>query len=91
MVNECMFAPDSKEMRMLRKLMETSFFLTDLNLYLDTHPEDERALCLYRKTAEQYNCQHQYFCENVFPLTANTAGMNEVWNWFDGTWPPAKI
>ena len=31
---------------MLSKIKEYQFSIIELGLYLDTHPEDERALCL---------------------------------------------
>ena len=91
MANDCVYSADSKEMSMLRRIMETDFFLQDLKLYLDTHPCDDHALCLYRQTAEQLKKQRTYFSEKVFPLTADMAGMSDTWNWFEGTWPPDKI
>ena len=81
---------DEREQLMLKRVMETGFFLQDLKLYLDTHPRDAQALQLYCKTAEQYRRQHDYFSQNVYPLTADTAGGKDCWNWIEGGWPPAK-
>ncbi|MGC8141231.1 spore coat protein CotJB, partial [Salmonella enterica] len=33
---------------MAEKIKAYSFAITDISLYLDTHPEDEKALCLHK-------------------------------------------
>ncbi|MDD2955817.1 MAG: spore coat protein CotJB [Oscillospiraceae bacterium] len=77
---------------LMRKLMTADFYLQDLKLYLDTHPCDEKALCLYRKTAALVKEYRAKFEEREFPLTDTGAGCKEhVWDWLEGTWPPARV
>ncbi len=38
---------------MIQEIRCLDFAITELALYLDTHPEDEKALCLHRKYAKQ--------------------------------------
>ena len=52
---------------MLMKIKEYQFSIIELALYLDTHPEDEKALCLHRKYAnilrdltDQYQKVYEY-------------------------------
>ena len=40
-----------KQNEMLCKIKEYQFSIIELALYLDTHPEDEKALCLHRHYA----------------------------------------
>ena len=39
---------DMRQEEMLCKIKEYQFSIIELGLYLDTHPEDEKALCLFR-------------------------------------------
>ena len=38
---------------MIQEIRCLDFAITELALYLDTHPEDEKALCLHRKYTKQ--------------------------------------
>ena len=38
---------------LLKEIGEVSFFLDDLRLYLDTHPQEERALELYQQNHQK--------------------------------------
>ena len=35
--------------KMIQEIRDYDFAITELALYLDTHPDDEKALCLQRK------------------------------------------
>ena len=37
---------------MMKKIREYNFAVIELGLYLDTHPDDAKALCLYREYAK---------------------------------------
>ena len=39
---------------MLEKIKCLNFAIIELGLYLDTHPNDEKALCLHRKYCKEY-------------------------------------
>ena len=74
---------DRKEM--LMQIKEYSFALDELNLYLDTHPDDAQALCLhnsYSRTLRDLETQYQ----KVYgPLTANYPC--NKWRWLEEPWP----
>ena len=44
---------DCKREEMAMKIRELDFALVELGLYLDTHPDDRRALCLHNNYARQ--------------------------------------
>lgn len=44
--NEC---KDNKREEMIEQIKSLNFAVIELGLYLDTHPEDQRALCLHRE------------------------------------------
>lgn len=70
---------------LLKKLMSLDFATHDLALYLDTHPNDRRALEKHGKFASEYNELKKLYEEKFGPLTIYT-NMNE-WNWIDEPWP----
>lgn len=77
---------------LMNKLMTADFYLQDLKLYLDTHPCDEKALTLYRKTAKLVKEYRAAFEKDYFPLIDTSAGAHEhTWDWLEGSWPPARL
>lgn len=73
---------------LMRAIMEADFVATDLKLYLDTHPDDSRALEMYREAVRQYKACKATFEDTFYPLNATAAGRDGVWDWPDGTFPP---
>lgn len=75
--------------KLLRSLQELEFIAVELNLYLDTHPNDSRAIREYNrvteeiaKVTEQYNREcgpHMGFGHS--PNKGNT------WLWAEQPWP----
>ena len=73
---------------LMKAIMEADFMATDLRLYLDIHPDDERALELYRDAVRQYKACKAAFEDTFYPLTATSAGRDGTWDWIDGNFPP---
>lgn len=73
---------------LLRAIMEADFFAQDLKLYLDTHPDDARAVEMFREAVNQTKACKAAFEDSFYPLTASSAGMNGTWDWLEGVWPP---
>ena len=73
---------------LMRAIMEADFTALDLQLYLDTHPDDTRALELFREAVRQSKACKAAFEDTFYPLTADSAGRNGTWDWLDGTFPP---
>lgn len=76
---------------LMRAIMEADFFAQDLKLYLDTHPNDARALEMFREACRQYKACKAAFEDSFYPITAHSAGMDDCWNWTDGVWPPKSF
>ena len=70
---------------MLQEIRCLEFAINELALYLDTHPDDEKALCLHRKYCkEAKECKDKY--QKVFgPLTINYPC--NKWRWLEEPWP----
>lgn len=81
-------ANDASCKELMRAIMEADFVAQDLKLYLDTHPDDSRALEMYREAVRQYKACKATFEDTFYPLNATSAGRNGTWDWLDGTFPP---
>ncbi|MGB4587632.1 MAG: spore coat protein CotJB [Clostridiaceae bacterium] len=78
----------TKMMTDLKELQELEFALIDLNLYLDTHPNDDEAMmkkATYMETLMELSTKYQ---ENHTPLLARNIKTNEDQNkWLNDPWP----
>ena len=72
-----------------REMMEQircyDFAITELALYLDTHPEDEKALCLHRKYCKQAKELKDKYQKVYGPLTIHYPC--QKWRWLEEPWP----
>lgn len=73
---------------LMRAIMEADFFAQDLKLYLDTHPDDSRAVEMFREAVRQSKACKAAFEDSFYPLVADSAGINGTWDWPNGVWPP---
>lgn len=78
--------PLNEQAKLLTQIDAYSFAAHDLNLYLDTHPNDRNMVNLYNKYAtETNNLVKQY--ENKFgPILVNSH-QNVPWSWNEEPWP----
>ena len=51
------------------EVQKVSFMMDDLRLYLDTHPEDQDALAVFRDVVKQRKQTLYEFAEQFYPLT----------------------
>ena len=75
-----------RKAELLKEIMALEFSLVDLNLYLDTHPEDERALMVFEQYSRKLKSLRGRYEKEYAPLTALEAG-NRSWNWIEDPWP----
>ena len=71
----------------LRAIQELSFSLADTRLYLDTHPNDRRAIAFFKKNAEKLDAAVKEFTSQYGPIDQNYIISNDRWNWVDMPWP----
>ena len=69
----------------LRREMIQEFAITELALYLDTHPDDQKALCLHRKYCKQVKELKDKYQKVYGPLTINYPC--NKWRWLEEPWP----
>lgn len=72
-----------------RKIYELDFALLELNLFLDTHPTNMKAMELlkeYRKKRSELVAvyEQRYGC---FINSANDVEPGSCWKWLKGPWP----
>lgn len=87
--------------QLLKEIGEVSFTITDLNLYLDTHPLDANALNAFTQAMTARKQLLKTYADNFEPLTMDCVcpdGNNQTnsstkypgqhhWTWSDGPMP----
>lgn len=61
------------------------FAIIELGLYLDTHPEDEKALCLHREYSRKFKMLSEQYQKVYGPLTIMYPCRK--WRWLEEPWP----
>ena len=69
---------------MLQQIRCYEFAINELALYLDTHPKDEKALCLHRKYAREAKDLKDKYQKVYGPLTINFPC--NKWRWLEEPW-----
>jgi spore coat protein JB len=72
--------------KMLKDLMALDFMAIDLNLYLNTHPYDGRALMIFINTVQRSNMVRDNYERLYGPITAS-ASNSWPWPWINSPWP----
>lgn len=70
---------------MIGKIRSLEFAITELALYLDTHPDDEKALCMHRKYCKEVKELKDRYQKVYGPLTINYPC--NKWRWLETPWP----
>nr|WP_294531011.1 spore coat protein CotJB [uncultured Blautia sp.] len=78
--------------RLLNNINETSFTVNDILLYLDTHPNDQKALSYYRDAVSRRQNLMAEYARAYGPLTVDDASMDTstTWNWMEQPFPWEK-
>lgn len=70
---------------LLHEIMSLNFAINDLVLYLDTHPEDNKAICMHNEYVKKVTSLIEQY-QNLFgPLTVNFT--SDTWDWINEPWP----
>ncbi len=77
---------NSVQMEALIHLMEFEFALTETALYLNTHPNDERALRIHNSNSAHYLILKEDY-EMRYGLLTNQGISGYPWNYVDEPWP----
>ena len=82
--NECGERDELRE-KMLKEIKCLNFAIIELGLYLNTHPNDRKALCLHTEYANKLNVLKDKYQRIFGPLTIYYP-CNE-WRWLENPWP----
>lgn len=72
---------------LMKKIKKYDFALTELNLYLDTHPSCRRALALFDKYRNVKKAAEEEYVAKFGPITPEQNQSTEHWTWIDDPWP----
>ena len=70
---------------MIDKIRAIDFSINELALYLDTHPDDQKALCLHRRYYKECKDLKDKYQKIYGPLTINYPC--NKWRWLEEPWP----
>ena len=78
---------DARQQAMLQRIREGRFACIDLNIYLDTHPDDEAAKTDYLCYAEKLQRLIDSYVAQYGPLMNFGATPTEAGSWVFQPWP----
>ena len=71
---------------LLKKIQQLAFVKTELELFLDTHPNSPVALENYRECIEALDDLLEEYSEKHGPIQARDS-VGDSWTWTDDPWP----
>lgn len=72
---------------LLQFIYETGFAIDDIVLFLDTHPDDEKALAYYHKYKTLHDEAMKEYAKNYGPLLKTQVNSENCWTWNAEPWP----
>ncbi len=73
--------------QLLQWINEVSFAVTEIALYLDTHPDDTEALTFFQNYNEERKKALKLYSSAYAPLTPDLAEDTGHWDWASEPWP----
>ena len=74
-------------MRLFMAVNQFGFAISDITLYLDTHPKDQEALEYFHHMKQMYNKAVSNYESRFGPLTQCGEGNRDYWQWSVNPWP----
>ena len=81
----CSNGNDMTRKEMLKGIKCLKFAVVELALYLDTHPDDTKALCLHNKYSKELKDLSDKYQKVYGPLTIEYPC--NKWRWLENPWP----
>lgn len=72
---------------LMRRLQIQSFAIVDIQLYLDTHPTDQKALEYYQRYCTMYEETLNDYVQRYGPIDVTDVVDSKRWTWVDTPWP----
>lgn len=70
---------------MIEQIKCLNFAIVELGLYLDTHPDDDKALCLHRRYSKEFKELKDKYQKVYGPLSIYFPC--NKWRWLEEPWP----
>lgn len=81
----CECKRDKQREEMMMKIRELDFAIVELGEYLDTHPDDQKALCLHKEYCKKVKDLKDKYQKVYGPLTIYYPC--NKWRWLEEPWP----
>ena len=78
---------NSDKEKMLLEIQKYGFYLLDLGLYLDLHPNDKEALEYFKENRNKYYKLINEFNKNYYPLIFMDSSSMDSYQWLQGSFP----
>ena len=79
---------DSERVAMLENIQALEFTAVELTLFLDTHPDDQRALMDYNMVTQQLRVAKSLYEQRFGPLMVfGNSTSKYPWQWIEEPWP----
>ena len=78
---------ETEKKNLFQAVNRFGFALSDITLYLDTHPEDTEALDYYHQMNHMYKEASAEYESKYGPLTQFAGENEDVWKWSVQKWP----
>jgi spore coat protein JB len=75
---------------LLQRISALDFYIIDLHLYLNTHPDDNEAILLYNNCITQVIGLRDEYSRQYGMLLANNCTSKQPWQWIENPWPWQK-
>lgn len=72
---------------LLKRLQICEFVLTEVSMFLDTHPTDKEALAYYDKYSKKQQETLIEYTEEFGSVYHTKLKDPEVWDWVENPWP----
>ena len=72
---------------LMRKIQMYAFTAHECALYLDCHPDNQQALNKHARAVKSMKEAVEQYEGLYGPLTKESAGGGDYWNWVKGKWP----
>ena len=82
-----MNATTQNKSELMKTLSQAEFAVIETALFLDSHPEDKKALSYYNSMIEERDKLRAQYVQLYGPLTIYDNNDNSNWAWIKGPWP----
>ena len=84
--NYCL-QPENRRQQSLLEVQMFDFVAHEINLYLDTHPKNQRMIQLYHEYVDKANQARENFEKEFGPLFVTNTQSENNFDWIKGPWP----